>query len=68
MSDDEPVKKKIGSAWVTAEASDDGKDILIRVKLENKIETFQQLQYIIDSYLSQADFKYVEKTNETLLH
>lgn len=69
MADDpKPKEKKIGSAYVTAEASEDGKDILIRVRLEKKIETFQQLNYIITAYLNQADFKYVEKTNSTSIH
>lgn len=60
-----PREVKIGNAYIIAEASDDGKNIIIRIKLTEPIKSFQQLSHIISVFLAKGTFKHVDKDKDT---
>lgn len=60
-----PKEVKIGNAYIVAEATDDGKNIIIRIKLTEALKSFQQLSHILTVFLAKGTFKHVDKDKDT---
>lgn len=66
-NDSKPKDVKIGNAYIKAEISEDGRDVFIKIMLDKRIESFQQLTYLLNKFFAIADFKYIEKGKETTI-
>ena len=69
MSDkpERPKELRVKGISIKSEVSDDGRDIFIRLRFPEKIESYEQIDYILHYYFAVADFKYVEMDRETII-
>jgi hypothetical protein len=65
MDYNKPRIATIGTAVISADATEDGRVIIIKVKLPERLKSFEQLKHLLHIFLSKAEFKLVDKNSET---
>lgn len=67
MSKEKPKEIKVNDVIIKSTVSEDGKEVFIRMSFPEEIESYQQINYILNYYFNVADFKRIVNDKETIV-